>query len=383
MGRRPPTAYPDGDLSVATTPQQTRETCAGALRRAGFDVVDDRRLLHATRDGIRIEIAAAAARAPRTGVEGYPPLWKRSAHQPRRVLWFAAVLDTAHDHQVFVVPSLRWTRDQPGPFVTTSIDFTIHMSGRTVPDDVRSWTLDRAARRIDLAAAAGAVVQRELLARNLPRTTPDEAAEWLDDAGVLARQKRTPGLPLRSLLRDAFEIVPGATRDGHRWFLERTDSEPPGATTPRRYRRANDQVTIATGAAPAVPDPDAYGRGVRVHARLQNLVADELQRLGQAPYSPGPHDPVEWDLRWDTPDAIWICEVKSITPGNAESQTRAGMAQLLWYSHAIRHAGERRPTRMLLMLEYAPRDPRWPPLLAEQQILIAWPETLRSVLEGL
>lgn len=363
------------------TPEQTRTACAAALRDAGFGVVQGRGTLHATRDGAHLDVAAAAARAPRTQVAGYPPLWSRSAHTLRPGLWFAAVLDTGRQEQVFLVPSLRWMREDPEAFATTAADFTIRMSGREIPDDVHAWSLQRAVARLDLAAAAGAVIQRELAARGLERITPDPAAEWLDDAGVLARQKRTPGLPLRNLLREAFEIVPGATRDGRLWFIERLDDDAATASVPRRYRRANEAATVAT-AAPAAPDPDLVGRGVRAHARLQNLVADKLEKLGHHPYSPDPHDPVEWDLRWDTPDAVWICEIKSITPSNAESQTRAGMAQLLWYAHAIRHAGEQRLTRMLLVLEHAPRDERWLALLQELSIDLAWPETLDNVVRA-
>ncbi len=364
------------------TPEQTRTACATALRGAGFDVVQGRGALHATRNGTRLDVAAAAARAPRADVAGYPPLWSRSAHPLRPGLWFAAVLDTGRGAEVFLVPALRWTREDPDAFATTAADFTIRMSGREIPDVVRAWNLKRAVARIDLAAAGGAVIQRELVARGLERVAPDEAAEWLDDAGVLARQKRTPGLPLRNLLREAFEIVPGAVRDGRLWFIERFDGYATAAIVPRRYRRANEDVSVAT-AAPATPDPDLVGRGVRAHARLQNLVADELEKLGHHPYSPDPQDPVEWDLRWDTPDAVWICEMKSITTSNAESQTRAGMAQLLWYAHAIRHAGEQRPTRMLLALEHAPRDERWLALLSEQSIDVAWPETLHDVVRAL
>jgi len=58
----------------------------------------------------------------------------------------------------------------------------------------------------------------------------------------------------------------------------------------RPYERADETVTPKS-ARPSSPDPDLTARGVQVHARVQNQLADEAARRCMTPYSPDNETP--------------------------------------------------------------------------------------------
>lgn len=62
-------------------------------------------------------------------------------------------------------------------------------------------------------------LQDELARRGRPEVTPNEAAEWLDKAGLLRAGGTARGLPLRNLLRAG--RIEGAEQRGSRWAIKR------------------------------------------------------------------------------------------------------------------------------------------------------------------
>lgn len=50
-------------------------------------------------------------------------------------------------------------------------------------------------------SSINAYLQHQLNERGMPNVTAVEAAEWLDQAGILKDSIHRPGLPLRNLLR--------------------------------------------------------------------------------------------------------------------------------------------------------------------------------------
>jgi len=68
------------------------------------------------------------------------------------------------------------------------------------------------------AARISRVLQEQLRARNRPEVTAVEAAEWLDEAGLLKDSRHRPGLPLRRLLRAG--MIEGQHQyPNRRWFV--------------------------------------------------------------------------------------------------------------------------------------------------------------------
>ena len=64
-------------------------------------------------------------------------------------------------------------------------------------------------------------LQRTLVDKGLTELRANEAARWLDEAGLLADSPDRPGLPLRNMLR-AGEIIGAQQRpdqDYGRWFI--------------------------------------------------------------------------------------------------------------------------------------------------------------------
>lgn len=128
-------------------------------------------------------------------------------------------------------------------------------------------------------------------------------------------------------------------------------------------------------------EPDLSGRGLAAHRRLENLVMEAAHAAGYQPRDPTPDEP-QYDRGWETPDAIWIVEVKSLTPENEESQLRAGLAQLLRYRQLL-DAGDRE-IRCVLAVEIPPTDTiserSWMKLCDDEGIILTWPETFDQVI---
>lgn len=148
----------------------------------------------------------------------------------------------------------------------------------------------------------------------------------------------------------------------------------------RPYRAADEQPELVSHSE-GRGEPDLSGRGLAAHAMVQNRLAELIAAAGLRPLSPRPEEP-QFDLAWETPAAIWIVEVKSLTPANEESQLRAGLAQLLRYRQLL-DAGDRE-VHCVLAVEVPPSDTSsdksWVRLCEDEEIRMLWPATFDEVI---
>jgi hypothetical protein len=87
----------------------------------------------------------------------------------------------------------------------------------------------------------------------------------------------------------------------------------------------------------------------------------------------------DFDLAWETPEAIVVVEVKSCTKANEVRQLRMGIGQVLDYEDALRARG--RVVQPVLYLERAPSDARWVPLAQRHNIRLIWPGSEQALLQ--
>lgn len=121
----------------------------------------------------------------------------------------------------------------------------------------------------------------------------------------------------------------------------------------------------------AGPDPDAAGSGLAAHNRTQNLLAAEVEAAGFTPRRPAPDEP-DYDLAWRSDGAIYVAEVKSLTPQNEERQLRMAIGQVVRYRHQLR---ERGPVYAVVAVEREPSDAAWLDICDEHGLILCWPET--------
>jgi hypothetical protein len=157
------------------------------------------------------------------------------------------------------------------------------------------------------------------------------------------------------------------------------------ATTPELdqlgvpYREQDENVEPASPAPAAPADPDAAGRGLRTHRRLQNHLKALVEAAEYAPVSPSPADP-DFDLAWEAGKVTYVVEVKSCTKANEVRQLRMGIGQVLDYEDAIRARG--RTVQAVLYLERAPSDPRWLGLAERHHVMLVWPGSEQALFQG-
>jgi hypothetical protein len=114
------------------------------------------------------------------------------------------------------------------------------------------------------------------------------------------------------------------------YAFERAPAHQRSAGRPR-YRPANEKRRSAPGKL-RVFDPDAIDRATNRHSALQNRLAAHVESQGARTYGRGSLDPV-FDLAWETSDAFYLAEVKTLTSTNEASQLRLGLGQLLHYRY--------------------------------------------------
>jgi hypothetical protein len=133
-----------------------------------------------------------------------------------------------------------------------------------------------------------------------------------------------------------------------------------------------DETTEVSSPTPSTgpADPDAMGRGLRAHRRLQNELSRLVRAAGLAPLRPSAIDP-DFDLAWETPVATIVVEVKSCTKENEVRQLRLGIGQVLDYEDTLRARG--RAVQLVLYLERAPSDARWVQLTERHNVRLIWP----------
>jgi len=144
------------------------------------------------------------------------------------------------------------------------------------------------------------------------------------------------------------------------------------------FQARDEEIELASPTTPVPPDPDAAGRGLRAHHRLQNQLAELVKAAGNAPRDPAPIDP-DFDLAWETPQAVFVVEVKSCTKANEVRQLRMGIGQVLDYEDVLRARGK--AVQPVLYLERAPSDARWVPLAERHNVRLVWPGSEHALLQ--
>ena len=145
----------------------------------------------------------------------------------------------------------------------------------------------------------------------------------------------------------------------------------------RPFRRRDEDIEIASGEAVTSRDPDAAGRGLRAHNRLQNQLSDLVEAAGYTPIDPeSPIDPA-FDLAWFMEQTLFVVEVKSCTQDNQTQQLRLGIGQVLDYEDTLVARGH--TVQPVLYLEKQPADLRWSGLTRRHGIQLIWPGTEHSL----
>jgi len=174
-------------------------------------------------------------------------------------------------------------------------------------------------------------------------------------------------------LRTAPSTGGGPQRRVIRFHLRRVDRPavvPVPGPLGKPFQARDETIEPASPTTSAPADPDAAGRGLRAHHRLQNQLAELVKAAGYAPRDPAPIDP-DFDLAWETPAATVVVEVKSCTKANEVRQLRMGIGQVLDYEDVLRARG--REVQPVLYLERAPSDARWIPLAQRHHVRLVWP----------
>lgn len=130
---------------------------------------------------------------------------------------------------------------------------------------------------------------------------------------------------------------------------------------------------------------DAIDRGTQAHKDLEVELAERIRQYGFVPLSPrGGDEP--FDGAWVADHVLYICEVKSTTSSNEESQLRLGLGQLLSYLHRtnINHWRDVQAVRGVLAIENAPAQSRsdWVDICAASGVRLAWPDRFSDLFEG-
>jgi hypothetical protein len=147
--------------------------------------------------------------------------------------------------------------------------------------------------------------------------------------------------------------------------------------------RAADEASATAPRDPFTIDPDKIDRGLRGHARTQNLLRAWLGARGVVAVSPPrePYVPPNYDIAWSIGDDDYVGEVKSITAANQAQQIRFGFGQVLDYAFVL-SSRRGRAVRPVLVLEREPSDGRWSELCGRHGVLLVWPDTFGRIPAG-
>lgn len=89
-------------------------------------------------------------------------------------------------------------------------------------------------------------------------------------------------------------------------------------------------------------------------------------------------------MAWVADGVLHVCEVKSLTDANQESQLRLGLGQLLGYLY--RTETEHWPgvdrKRGVLAVEGPPKHLDWVAVCAQHGVTLTWPEQFRELFGG-
>ncbi len=106
-------------------------------------------------------------------------------------------------------------------------------------------------------------------------------------------------------------------------------------------------------------------------------MAEALEALGITPLEPNRGEPL-YDLAWETANAIFVAEVKSLTVVNEERQLRLGLGQVFRYRQLLEHHSK--PVIAVLMAERQPADDSWTTLCQSLGVCLLWPAILPEAL---
>lgn len=150
------------------------------------------------------------------------------------------------------------------------------------------------------------------------------------------------------------------------------DFSAPGSNHARPSFAPRDSDVHIAAVSPAVVDPDAAGRGLRSHRKLENWLAEHIRQEGYAPVDPLPTDP-PFDLAWRQEGRLNVVEVKSLTSANQTSQLRTGLGQVLEYAELL---GPDERVRLILFVEGEPNGRHWPAVCRSAGVDLWWPGQL-------
>jgi hypothetical protein len=118
------------------------------------------------------------------------------------------------------------------------------------------------------------------------------------------------------------------------------------------WHPADEHAEIASATESTGRDPDLAGRGKRAHNKTVNALAEAVRSAGYEPQEPKPSEP-RYDLAWDDGNAIWVAEVKSLTPANEQRQLDKALGQVLRYRHHL--DGGTKPVKAVIATENTAR----------------------------
>lgn len=144
----------------------------------------------------------------------------------------------------------------------------------------------------------------------------------------------------------------------------------------RAYQEVDENPPDIERKAPPSKDPDSLGRGLAAHNKTQNYIAKVVIEMGLLPRSPASTEP-EFDIAWKVRDALYVCEVKSLTSANEERQLRMAIGQVIRYRQKLNSLGHE-PVMAVIATEIQPIDRTWVDLCTSENILLIWPEIARE-----
>lgn len=249
---------------------------------------------------------------------------------------------------------LRWSR--PDQFVRWHARTT-----PSVPETAAALSIDVGMPLPDAMEVVLSALRRELAGEALEALNAYHAAvrEVNVERGVIPQQGPTTVTPTVD--------QPDLARRGGTEYVAPTRSSDP----------VEEPSTIF------VRDPDLVDRGTTAHMETQNEVAKHIRVNGLKPLSPQPGDQ-QFDVAWASRGTLHICEVKSLTDENQESQLRLGLGQLLSYLSRteIEHWTDITEVHGVLAVEREPARLDWVEICAEHGVTLTWPERFPLLFEG-
>jgi hypothetical protein len=156
---------------------------------------------------------------------------------------------------------------------------------------------------------------------------------------------------------------------------------PPAAPPPVGVPYQGARPTArAADRGPYEVDPDKIDRGRQAHEDTLEALAAAVRAQGLEPLEPEKGN-APYDLAWETPTAIFVAEVKSLTLANAEHQLRLGLGQILRYWHAM--ANYDKSVIPVLAVEQKPEDSSWLSLCERLGVHLVWPERMPEAIAKL